>query len=138
MRRLDRATGAITTLLGAGLDRPHGLVVAGGTLVVCDTFNNRLVGIDLASGASRTYTTGFDTPVDVERSRDGTLYVADYGNNRVARVVDGRAVTVATGVGANGIAVGPGGTVYLTERLLPRVRALNPATGRIRTVVGSP
>ena len=87
---------------------------------------------------SRTYATGFDTPVDVERSRDGTLYVADYGNNRVARVVDGRGVTVATGVGANGIAVGPGGTIYLTERLLPRVRALDLATGRIRTIVGSP
>ena len=138
VRRIDRATGAITTLLDQGLDRPHGLVVHGRTLVVCDTFNNRLVGIELATGESRTYATGFDTPVDVERSRDGTLYVADYGNNRVARVVDGRGVTVATGVGANGIAVGPGGTIYLTERLLPRVRALNPATGRIRTIVGSP
>jgi sugar lactone lactonase YvrE len=138
VRRLDRATGAITTLLGQGLDRPHGLVVAGRTLVVCDTFNNRLIGIDLASGAARTYATGFDTPVDVERSRDGTLYVADSGNTRVARVVDGRGVSVATGVEANGIAVGPNGTIYLTERLLPRVRSLNPATGRIRTIVGSP
>ena len=138
VRRLDRATGTITTLLAEGLDRPHGLVVAGGTLVICDTFNNRLVGIELESGASRTYATGFDTPVDVERSRDGTLYVADYGNNRIARVADGRGVTVATGIGANGIAVGPGGTIYFTERLLPRVRALNPATGRIRTIVGSP
>ena len=90
------------------------------------------------AGTARTYATGFDTPVDVERAPNGTLYVADYGNNRVARVVDGRGVTVATGVGANGIAVGPGGTIYLTERLLPRVRALNPATGRIRTIVGSP
>ena len=143
IRRVD-SRGRVTTLasglalLGEGLDRPHGLVVTGRTLVVCDTFNNRLVGIDLVSGAARTYATGFDTPVDVERSRDGTLYVADYGNNRVARVVDGRGVTVATGVGANGIAVGPGGTVYLTERLLPRVRALDLATGRIRTIVGSP
>jgi hypothetical protein len=34
--------------------------------------------------------------------------------------------------------VGPGGTIYLTERLLPRVRALTLATGRIRTIVGSP
>jgi streptogramin lyase len=138
VRRLDRASGVITTLLGEGLNRPHGLVVHGGTLVVCDTFNNRLVGIDLATGAPRTYATGFDTPVDVERSRDGALYVADYGNNRVAHVVDGRAVTVVRGVGANGIAAGAGGTIYLTERLLPRVLALNLATGRIRTIVGSP
>jgi sugar lactone lactonase YvrE len=138
VRRLDRATGAITTLVGEGLDRPHGLVVVGGTLVVCDTFNNRLVGIDLAGGASRTYATGFDTPVDVESSRDGTLYVADYGNNRIARVVDSRGVTVATGIGANGVAVGAGGTIYATERLLPRVRAINPATGAIRTIVGFP
>ena len=138
VRRLDRATGAITTLLAKGWTGRTGSWSTGRTLVVCDTFNNRLVGIDLASGASRTYATGFDTPVDVERSRDGTLYVADYGNNRVARVVDGRGVTVATGVGANGIAVGPGGTIYLTERLRPRVRALNLATGRIRTIVGSP
>lgn len=138
VRRLDRATGAITTLLGEGLDRPHGLVVADTTLVVCDTFNNRLVAIDLASGASQTYATGFDMPVDVERSRDGTLYVADYGNNRIARVVEGRGVTVATGIGANGVAVGAGGTIYATERLLPRVRAVNPPTGAIRTIVGFP
>jgi streptogramin lyase len=138
VRRLDRTTRSITTLVDTGLDRPHGLVVAGGTLYVCDTFNNRLVAIELASRAVRTHATGFQSPVDVERGPDGALYVADYGNNRIAHVSGGAVTTVGRIVGPNGVAVGANGTIYVTERLLPRVRAVNPSTGAVRTIVGSP
>ena len=134
MRRIDRATGAITTLVNRGWIGRTGSssTVARSSCATRSTTGSS--GSNSRPGIARR--DGFDTPVDVERSHDGTLYVADYGNNRVARVVDGRGVTVATGVGANGIAVGPGGTIYLTERLLPG--ALDLVTGRIRTIVGSP
>jgi sugar lactone lactonase YvrE len=105
---------------------------------VCDTFNNRLVAIDLASGAVRTHASGFQIPVDVERGPDGALYVADAGGNRIARVAGGEVTTVARLIAPNGVAVARNGTIYVTERLLPRVRAVNPATGAVRTIVGSP
>jgi streptogramin lyase len=138
VRRLDRATRRITTLVDSGLNQPHGLVVDGGTLYVCDTFNHRLVAIDIASGEARTHATGFEIPVDVDRGRDGALYVADAGGNRIARVASGEVTTVARLIAPNGIAVARNGTIYVTERLLPRVRAVNPATGAVRTIVGSP
>ena len=138
VRRLDRATRRITTLVDGGLDQPHGLVVGGGTLYVCDTFNNRLVAIDLARGDVRTFATGFQIPVDVDRGPDGALFVADAGGNRIARVADGAVTTVARLIAPNGVAVAPNGTIYVTERLLPRVRAVDPSTGAVRTIVGSP
>jgi sugar lactone lactonase YvrE len=138
VRRLDRATRRITTVVDSGLNQPHGLVVDGGTLYVCDTFNSRLVAIDLVSGAVRTHASGFQIPVDVDRGPDGALFVADAGGNRIARVAGGEVTTVARLISPNGIAVARNGTIYVTERLLPRVRAVNPATGAVRTIVGSP
>ena len=138
VRRFDRATRRISTLVEAGLNQPHGLVVDGGTVYVCDTFNGRLVAIDLATGEVRTHATGFQIPVDVDRGPDGALYVADAGGNRIARVAGGEVTTVAHLIAPNGVAVAPNRTIYVTERLLPRVRAVDPATGSVRTVVGSP
>ena len=136
VRRIDARTGAFTTILATGLDRPHGLVVAGDTLYVCDTFHNRLVAIDLATGASSTAAANLSMPVDVERGPDGTIFIADYGNNRLARLSGDSAVTVARLIGPNGVAVNRAGRVYVTERIFPRVRSVDPATGVVRTVVG--
>jgi streptogramin lyase len=77
-------------------------------------------------------------PVDVERAPDGTIYIADYGNNRLARLQGDAAVTVARLIGPNGVAVNAAGRVFVTERIFPRVRAVDPATGVVRTVVGGP
>ena len=104
--RLDRATRRITTLVDSGLNQAHGLVVDGGTLYVCDTFNSRLVAIDLATGVARTHATGFLIPVDVDRGPNGALYVADAGGNRIARVSGGDVTTVARLISPNGVAVG--------------------------------
>jgi DNA-binding beta-propeller fold protein YncE len=65
------------------------------------------------------------------------LYVADFGNNRVARIGAGGAVsTVVTGVGPNSVSVDGAGLIYMTERTLPRVRRIDPATGHVVTVLG--
>jgi DNA-binding beta-propeller fold protein YncE len=134
--RIDRASRAVTKV-ATGFNRPHGQVVVGDTLYVCDTFSNRLVAIDLRTKAL-TATEGFNQPVDVALEPSGSLVVADYGNNRVARVSGGTVTTVAMLLGPQSVAVARSGTIYATELHLSRVRAVNPVTGAVRTVIGSP
>lgn len=129
--------GVVTTIVGSSLNRPHGLAVVGGTLYVGDTFDNELLGVDLATGTVRTVTRELHTPVDVAAAPDGTLVVADYGNGRIARVTPGGvATTVAALVGVNSVWVDRDGTVLATERDRSRVRRVDPSTGEITTVVG--
>jgi serine/threonine-protein kinase len=135
VRRLDRGTRRITTVAEGGLNWPHGLVVAGDRLYVADTFNHRVVTIQLASGEVRTAVSGLNQPVDVERGPDGSIYVADYGNGRLARLAGGEAVTVARLIGPNSVWI-RGGTAYVSERIFPRVRRVDLANGRVTTVVG--
>jgi glucose/arabinose dehydrogenase len=137
VRRVD-VNGAVTTLVATGLNRPHGLAVIGATLYVCDTFDNELLATDLAGGAVRTVTRELNTPVDVAAGPDGALYVADYGNGRIARVTAaGQTTTWVSLLGANGVAVAADGTVYATERSLPRVLRVDPTTRAVTTAVGS-
>jgi streptogramin lyase len=135
--KIDRATRVVTTLAD-GLSRPHGQVVVGNTLYVCDTFANRLVAVDLATRALTTVAEGFDQPNDVALAPDGSLVVSDWGNNRIARVREGRVTTVATLNRPNSVAAARSGTIYATEQVSPRVRAIDPDTGVVRTAVGGP
>jgi glucose/arabinose dehydrogenase len=137
VRRVD-PSGAVTTLVASGLNRPHGLAVIGRTLYVCDTFDHELLAVDVAGGTVRTLTRDLNTPVDVAAGPDGALYVADYGNGRIARVTrTGETTTWVALVGVNGVAVAPDGTVYATERDRPRVLRVDAATRAVTTAVGS-
>jgi DNA-binding beta-propeller fold protein YncE len=135
--KIDRATRTVTTIAD-GLSRPHGQVVVGNTLYVCDTFANRLVAIDLSTLAVTTIAEGFNQPNDVALAPDGSLVVSDWGNDRVARVRGGTVTTVAALNRPNSVAVAPSGTIYATEQVFPRIRAIDPATGSVRTAVGGP
>ncbi len=134
VRALDLATGAVRTLAGAKpdaglfafgdrdgtgyaakLQHPLGVVVAGGTAFVADTYNHRIKRLDIATGRVTTLAgTGragladgpfakaqFDEPSGLAFAGDpqapdkGTLYVADTDNHRV-RVLDLQAGTVST------------------------------------------
>ena len=130
VRRVDAKTGVITTV--AGLGRPRGYGDGG-----------------LAVEA------GLNEPVALALSDGGILYIADQSNNRV------RAVDLATGVictvagtgmavyngdgaaaietglaGPGGLALASDGTLFIADSFNGRIRAVDPVTGLIRTVVG--
>jgi sugar lactone lactonase YvrE len=94
-----------------------------------------------------------NSPNGVAVADDGTLYVADYGNNRVRRVSPTGVITSAAGNGQNGyrgdgalataaelssptdVALG-GGSLYIVDFGNGRIRRVNPA-GVVSTVAGN-
>ena len=79
-------------------------------------------------------------------SSDGaSVYLATYVDNSVSQydVGTGGALaakspaTVAAGQGPTHVAVAPDGTVYATERALPRVLRVDASTRAVTTAVGS-
>ena len=130
-------SGIITTVAGGGvgqgdggpavsawLNQPNGVAVAAdGTLYIADTNYHRIrrVGVDgTISTLAGTGSAGFSGdggtassaqlsyPTGVAVAGDGTLYIADQGNQRIRRVsVDGKISTVA-GTGSGGLS-GDGG-----------------------------
>ncbi len=91
---------------------------------------------DRATGELTTVADGLGTPVDLTLAPDGTLYVADFGANRIVRVAGGAVTQVVAAVGPNSVAVDATGVVYFTERTRPHVLRLDPATGRVTLALG--
>ncbi len=187
IRRVDAATGIITTIAGTGtrgyagdgatavgaqLSTPSGLAIDGlGNIYFADTDNQRVRRIDAATGfittiagnGSRTF--GGDTgpgnmaslahPFRVAVDAPGNIYIADQENYRIRRVdaVTGIITTyagvgVATFGGDNGLATGAGfspigvavdstGAVYIADFPDNRVRRVDPSTKIITTVAGT-
>jgi len=93
-------------------------------------------------------------PMDLACSADGALWIADWGNHRVRRVGPEGLITTVAGSGepgyagdggpataarldqAYGIAVGPGGVLYIADSANHRVRRVGPE-GIISTVAGT-
>jgi DNA-binding CsgD family transcriptional regulator/sugar lactone lactonase YvrE len=154
---LSGDTGPVAT---AGLDSPVGLALdeKRGYLYVADSGNDRIRRIELTrgiittvAGSGDTYGDSGDgglavearlsTPFGVAVAHDGTVYIADTGNNRLRRLEGGRIFAVAgTGVwgfaGDNGPAIlarlsGPGaltfdadGNLLVADTFNQRVRVL--------------
>lgn len=130
VRRVDAVTGLITTIAGigqpryggdggpavaAGLNEPAALAVsASDVLYIADQSNNRVRAVDLATGIIRT--------------------VAGTGTS--AYNGDGIQAVDASLAGPGGLAVGRDGTLYIADTFSGRIRAVNPSTGVISTVVG--
>ncbi len=130
VRRVDALTGIITTVAGlgqprcsgdgglaveAGLNEPAALAVSdGGILYIADQNNNRVRAVDLSTGVIRTV------------AGTGT---AAYNGDDVAATETGLA-------GPGGLALAPDGTLFIADSFNGRIRAVDPVTGIIHTVVG--
>jgi hypothetical protein len=145
---------------------PFGVAVApdGGLLVAdgVDAHRIRRIGPDgrvsTVAGGARGLNDGpaagarFDTPSGVAVGADGSVYVADTGNNAIRRIApDGTVSTLAgggqsgladgTGVNArfNGplaVAAGPDGKLFVADTYNDRIRVLT-SDGRVTTLAGS-
>jgi sugar lactone lactonase YvrE len=130
VRRVDAATGVITTVAGlgqprcfgdgrlaveAGLNEPAALAVSDkGVLYIADQSNNRVRAVDLTTG--------------VIYSVAGTGMAA-YNGDDVPATETGLA-------GPSGLALASDGSLFIADSFNGRIRAVDPVTGLIRTVVG--
>jgi DNA-binding beta-propeller fold protein YncE len=132
VRRVDAATGVITTFAGtgeatyggdggpaaeAGLAEPNGLAFAPDEtrLYITDVADNRVRVVDLARGAIATFA----------------------GTGAAVHSGDGGKATAAGTFGARAVKVAPDGTVYILERQGSSLRAVDPASGIIMTIAGT-
>jgi sugar lactone lactonase YvrE len=151
----------------------YGLASDGkGGLLMADNVNHRIVRLDLETGTSALVagkgTRGFSGdngpaveaelsfPVAVAVDPDGSIFIADTGNNRVRRVDvetglihtvagngqagfagDGGPATAALLNNPNGVAVDARGRLYIADSSNQRVRVVDLATGVIVTAVGN-
>jgi sugar lactone lactonase YvrE len=132
VRRIDAASGIVTTVAGdgeaayggdggpaarAGIVEPNGLAFSPDEqlLYITDVADNRVRVVDLAAATITTFAgTGA-----AEHSGDG-----------------GQAVAAGT-FGARAVKVGTDGTIYVLERQGSSLRAVDPQTGIITTVAGT-
>ncbi len=128
-------------------------VAPNGALYIADRSNGRIRRVG-ADGIITSVASGFADPTGIAVGPDGVLYVADNGRNRVSRVgADGSITTVAgNGTagyngdnipalsaqlrGLGGLAIGPDGSLYITEWASNRIRRVG-TDGIITTVAGN-
>jgi sugar lactone lactonase YvrE len=130
VRRVDAMNGIITTVAGTGQSRYAGdggaAIVAAlndpaalaigqkEILYIADQSNNRVRAVDLVTGLIRTVA----------------------GTGTAAYNGDGIPATEASLAGPSGLALDSEGTLYIADTFNGRIRAVDPVTGLIRTVVG--
>jgi sugar lactone lactonase YvrE len=128
VRRVDAATGTITTVAGTGVE---GFGGDGGP----------------ATSAPISH------PHGLAVTADGTMYIADTWNQRIRRVDPSGTITTVAGTGSTGasgdggpatrasfddpvhVALGPDGSLYVSDGSNNRIRRIGP-DGVIRTVAG--
>jgi DNA-binding beta-propeller fold protein YncE len=135
------------------------------TLYIADYLNHAIRAVDLATKQVTTlagngaagFANGvgdkaqFNQPYNVKADANGRLYVPDQNNHAIRRVDPDGTVSTLAGNGQSGfadgkpsearfnnptgLAVGPDGTVYVSDRNNQRIRAITPA-GETTTVAG--
>jgi uncharacterized protein (TIGR03437 family) len=123
----------------ARLAEPLGLVLdRDGSLLIADNENHRVrrvsAGvISTVAGASHyggdngpATSALLDWPDGVAVDRDGTVYIADMGNNRIRKVAPNGAITTYAGTGENGV-TGDNGPATSAQLSLPQLLALDSA-----------
>jgi trimeric autotransporter adhesin len=140
----------------ARFNQPRGVsVAADGTVYVGDAWNHTIRKITSAgvvttlagsagvqglvngSGTAAVFQYSYGVAVGV----DGTVYVADYGNNSIRKITSAGVVTTLAGReagfnGPAGVAIGADGTVYVADSRANRIRKIT-AAGVVTTLAGS-
>jgi sugar lactone lactonase YvrE len=134
----------------AGFYSPGGAATGSdGTVYVSDLRSIRAV---TPAGAVRTVPAAFSFVQNVAVAADGTLFTADINVNIVFAISSAGVVRTLAGSGAcasvdgegtdasfsspSAVAVASDGTVYVTDRNFPRIRAITP-TGVVSSLAGS-
>src|SRR3954469_7046820 len=131
IRRIDAASGVITTLAGtgeaysgdggpaprAGLPEPNGLALDAEErhLYIADVADHRVRIVDLSAGTIDTFA----------------------GTGQAEHGGDGAPAREARIFGARAVKLGPDGAVYILERQGSSLRAVDPQTGAIATIAGT-
>ena len=154
--------------IDAGLDRPEGVTpLSGGAYLIADTFNHVIRKVDAngiittiagtdrglsgdggpATGAALSF------PSDTALMPDGSILIADTGNDRVRKIAPNGIITTVAGTsrgysGDNGpatraqlnqprdVTVASDGAILVADTGNSRVRRVDPTTGVITTVAG--
>ncbi|HZL25266.1 MAG TPA: Ig-like domain repeat protein [Acidobacteriaceae bacterium] len=129
--RVLETTSAGTTIatIGNSLNAPQGVAVdAYGNAFIADTGNNRVVEVTPNGVQTVAPLTGLAVPTQLSFDSTGNLFVVDSGNGRVVELpVDGNQTTVALpGVTPTAVAVGPSGTIYVTDSTSLQLLAFAP------------
>jgi sugar lactone lactonase YvrE len=130
VRKVEAATGLITTIAGTGqhrcsgdgspataaaLNEPAALAVDDrGNLFIADQSNNRVRKVDLNTGTIITVA----------------------GTGETGYTGDGMPAAEAGLSGPSGLAIGPDGGLYIADTFSGRIRRIDPETGLISTVAG--
>jgi streptogramin lyase len=161
--RHDVADGEATR---ASFSEPFGVVAAAdGSVYVSDAGDAqriRRIAVDgtvsTLAGSIAGYADGtgiaaqFDTPSGIAHGSDGSIYVADTGNNAIRRVTTTGVVSTVAGGGSAGfrdgltpvaafngpvgLAVAPDGRIIVADTYNDRIRAIDPA-GNVSTIAGA-
>jgi len=164
------AVGALDTAvaLAATFSGPTGVAVdAAGNVYVADAGNNKIRKITAAGTVSTLAGSGvgsavegtgkaatFLTPTGVAVDAAGTIFVADYGNDKIRKITAAGVVTTlaGNGNGTPGTADGTGtgatfnypygiclsnGFLYVSDYNANKIRKINAATAQVTTLAGS-
>ena len=122
----------------AQLFHPHGVVVgADGGVYIADTQNQRIRRVDATSGIITTYASLGGSPIAITAAQDGSLYSVTTAPGGVWRTTASGSTLITEGV-ANGIAIGPDGTIYLNQWEQKRISRIDLRSGLIRTILRGP
>lgn len=147
--------GAVSTIAGTGtqgysgdegpatkarLFHPHSLALGpDDALYVADTENRRIRRIDLGTGVITSFGGDVGITVSVAVAPDGTVYSADVprdgaGGGVTRTTPQGVTRRLASSPTANGVAVGPDGSVYVNQWEDKRIDRLDPRSGTLEPI----
>lgn len=137
VRRVDRKTHVISTIV-KDLNQPHSLAIsADGDLLVCDLGNKRVLRIDLGTGQATSYIhPDLKTPRSIDVDPGGEIYLALRDANQIGRL-NTTFVPFATVKSPKGISYAPDYSLYVADSEAHKIVNINLVTNAIATIIGT-